>query len=130
MVLTVYRGKQNQSSKTKHLHLQIFEIRMISHCYISCSMRKHRFHICENKGTDHRYYNPFTSYIRNFKPPAIFCGGVARYMSRVMRKSTFCICKNKDADQLCGNPEADQRLCFRYTHSKTPLLSTSEISST
>ena len=36
-------------------------------------------------------------------------------MSRVMRKPTFCIWENKDADQLRGNPEADQRLCFRYT---------------
>ena len=35
-------------------------------------------------------------------------------MSRVMRKPTICICENKDADQLCGNREADQRLCFRY----------------
>ena len=32
-----------------------------------------------------------------------------------MRKPAFCICENKDADQLRGNPEADQRLCFRYT---------------
>ena len=31
-----------------------------------------------------------------------------------MRKPAFCICENKDADQLRGNPEADQRLCFRY----------------
>ena len=29
-----------------------------------------------------------------------------------MRKPAFCICENKDADQLCGNHEADQRLCF------------------
>ena len=32
------------------------------------------------------------------------------------------ICENKDADQLRGNHEADQRLCFRYTDSTTPLL--------
>ena len=44
-----------------------------------------------------------------------------------MRKPTFCICKNKGADQLCGNREADQRLCFRYTDSAIPLLSKSEI---
>ena len=31
-----------------------------------------------------------------------------------MGKTAFCICENKDADQLCGNNEADQRLCFRY----------------
>ena len=37
------------------------------------------------------------------------------YMSLVMRKPAFCICENKDAEQLCGNREADQRLCFRYT---------------
>ena len=30
------------------------------------------------------------------------------------KKTAFCICKNKDADQLCGNPEADQRICFCY----------------
>ena len=50
-------------------------------------------------------------------------------MSRVVRKPAFCICENKDADQLRGNREADQRLCFRYTDSTIPLLSTSEISS-
>ena len=44
-----------------------------------------------------------------------------------MRKPAFCICENKDADQLRGNREADQRLCFRYTDSTTPLLSESEI---
>ena len=31
-----------------------------------------------------------------------------------MRKPGFCICENKEADQLCGNREADHRLCFRY----------------
>ena len=46
-----------------------------------------------------------------------------------MRKPTFCIHENKDADQLRGNREADQRLCFRYIDSATPLLSKSEISS-
>ena len=39
-----------------------------------------------------------------------------------MKKTDFCICENKDADQLRGNHEADQRLCFRYTDSTTPLL--------
>ena len=34
----------------------------------------------------------------------------------------FFICENKDADQLRGNCEADQRLCFRYMDSTTPLL--------
>ena len=48
-------------------------------------------------------------------------------MSRDMRKPDFCICENKDADQLRGNREADQRLCFRYTDSTTPLLPKSEI---
>ena len=47
-----------------------------------------------------------------------------------MRKPAFCICENKDADQLRGNREADQRLCFRYTDSKSLLLAKSEISST
>ena len=46
-----------------------------------------------------------------------------------MGKLTICICENKDADQLRGNPEADQRLCFRYTDSRLPLLLKSEISS-
>ena len=46
-----------------------------------------------------------------------------------MRKPFFCICENKDADQLCGNREADQRLCFSYIDSAIPLLSKSEISS-
>ena len=39
-------------------------------------------------------------------------------MSLVMRKPAFCICENKDA----GNCAADQRLCFRYTDSRIPLL--------
>ena len=43
-----------------------------------------------------------------------------------MRKLAFCICENKDADQLRGNREADQRLCFRYTDSTSPLLPKSE----
>ena len=51
------------------------------------------------------------------------------YMSHLMRKPTICICENKGADQLCGNREADQRLCFRYTDSTMPLLSKSKISS-
>ena len=46
-----------------------------------------------------------------------------------MRKPAFCICENKDADQLRSNCAADQRLCFRYTDSKIPLLPKSEISS-
>ena len=46
-----------------------------------------------------------------------------------MRKPAFCICENKDADQPRGNREADQRLCFRYTYSTTPLLHIYEISS-
>ena len=50
-------------------------------------------------------------------------------MSRLMRKPAFCICENNDADQICGNREADQRLCFRYTNSTTPLLPKSKISS-
>ena len=39
------------------------------------------------------------------------------------------LCENKDTDQLCGNREADQRLCFRYTDSTIPLLPQSETSS-
>ena len=46
-----------------------------------------------------------------------------------MGKPTICICENKGADQLRSNCEADQRLCFRYTDSKLPLLSKSKISS-
>ena len=46
-----------------------------------------------------------------------------------MRKPAFCICENKDTDQLCGNPEADQHLCLRYTDSTIPLLPKYEISS-
>ena len=48
-------------------------------------------------------------------------------MSHVMRKPFFeYICENKDADQLRSNPDADQRLCFRYTDSTIPLLAKSE----
>ena len=50
-------------------------------------------------------------------------------MNRDVRKPDFCICENKDTEQLRGNREADQRLCFRYTDSTTPLLPKSEISS-
>ena len=46
-----------------------------------------------------------------------------------MRKLDFSLCKNKGADQLRSNCEPDQRLCFRYTDSTTPLLLKSEISS-
>ena len=46
-----------------------------------------------------------------------------------MGKPTICIGENKDADQLRGNLEADQRLCFRYSDSRIPLLLKSEISS-
>ena len=51
------------------------------------------------------------------------------YLSRIVRKPDFRICENKDADQLCGNREADQRLCFPYIDSTIPLLPTYEISS-
>ena len=45
------------------------------------------------------------------------------HVSHLMRKPTICICENKDTDQLCGNREADQRLCFRYTDSTvSPLI--------
>ena len=54
--------------------------------------------------------------------------GNCKQMSRLMGKPTICICENKGADQLCGNREADQRLCFRYTDSTIPLLLKSEIS--
>ena len=45
-----------------------------------------------------------------------------KQMSLVMSKPAFCICENKGADQLCGNRTTDQRLCFCYTDSTTPLL--------
>ena len=44
-----------------------------------------------------------------------------------MRKPAFCMCENKDADQLRSNREADQRFCFRYTDSTSPLLPIYEI---
>ena len=47
-------------------------------------------------------------------------------LSRVVRKPDFCLCENKAADQLRSNCEADQRLCFRYTNSTSPLLSKSK----
>ena len=42
-------------------------------------------------------------------------------MSNVMKKTPFCVCENKGADQLHGNCTADQRLCFGYIDSATPL---------
>ena len=59
----------------------------------------------------------------------LFLNDLSGNIGNVMRKPDFCIYENKDADQLRGNPEADQRLCFRYTDSTIPLLSESEISS-
>ena len=56
------------------------------------------------------------------------CTFERHYMSHRMGKPTICIGENKDADQLRGNREADQRLCFRYKDSTTPLLLKSEIS--
>ena len=37
--------------------------------------------------------------------------------------------QNKDADQLCGNREADERLCFRCLDSTIPLLPKYKMSS-
>ena len=62
-------------------------------------------------------------------PHRLFRIRLTQKMSRDVRKPDFCICENKDADQLRGDREADQRLCFRYKDSTTPLLSKSEISS-
>ena len=56
------------------------------------------------------------------------CAFSLKHMSRVVRRPAFCIRENKDADQLCGNREADQRLCFHYIDSTIPLLSKSDIS--
>ena len=75
--------------------------------------------------------NPSSSnrHIRTTK----FCDYIVpgRYMSLVKRKPAVCIIyfKNKDADQLRGNRKADQRLCFRYTDRRIPLLPKYEISS-
>ena len=46
-----------------------------------------------------------------------------------MGKQTICIGENKGADQFRGNREADQRLCFRHTDSRIPLLLEYKISS-
>ena len=45
------------------------------------------------------------------------------------KKTNILHMRKQDADQLCGNREADQRLCFHYIDSTIPLLSKSEISS-
>ena len=47
------------------------------------------------------------------------------HLSHHMRKPMICIGENKSTDQL----RADQRLCFRYTDSRIPLLLKSKISS-
>ena len=52
-----------------------------------------------------------------------------RNLSCPVGKPTICIGENKGADQLCGNREADQRLCFRYTDSTFYRLFKTEISS-
>ena len=38
-------------------------------------------------------------------------------MIRCKRKPIIYTCENKGADQFCGNREAGQRRCFRYTDS-------------
>ena len=38
-----------------------------------------------------------------------------------MRKHAFCILENKGAYQLSGYRAADQRLCFHYVDSTSPL---------
>ena len=57
------------------------------------------------------------------------CQKYNTYEPRHEKTNDLHICENKDADQLRGDREADQRLCFRYTDRKIPLLSKSEISS-
>ena len=39
-----------------------------------------------------------------------------------MRKADFFICESKGADQRRSICAADQRLCFRYIYSTTPLI--------
>ena len=58
-----------------------------------------------------------------------WCVSKLNILSPRMRKTTICVCENKDADQLCSNCTADQRLCFRNTDSKIPLLRVSKVSS-
>ena len=48
--------------------------------------------------------------------------------NRAMRKTAFCIYENKTANQLRNACAADQRHCFRFIDSTTPLLPKSEIS--
>ena len=43
-----------------------------------------------------------------------------------MRKHAFSLSENKGAFQLCGQPAADQRLCFRYIDSIISLLPNSK----
>ena len=38
-----------------------------------------------------------------------------------MRKHAFCILENKVTDQLSGYRAADQRLCFHFVDSTSPL---------
>ena len=49
--------------------------------------------------------------------------------SHRMGKPTICTGESKGADQLGGNREDDQRLCFRCTDSRIPLLVKYKISS-
>ena len=44
-------------------------------------------------------------------------------------KTNILHVRKKDTDQLRGYLEANQRLCFRYIDSASPLLSKPEISS-
>ena len=82
---------------------------------------------CEPSNATYLYI-VFSRFFKSF----LFCIDVvafcdSEYMSRVVRKPAFCRYENKDADQLRGDPEADQRLCFRFIDSTIPLVPTESI---
>ena len=54
---------------------------------------------------------------------------VRHNLGHVMRKADFAYAKTKTKNQLRSNCAADQRLCFHYIDSTTPLLPKYKISS-
>ena len=98
----------------------------------------HHTHTHKNSGSTYMYYSlPFPgkprSCLRRMQRPYCISQVWKSRWSRLdsflkyefHMKTTFCMCENKVADQLCGNREADQRLCFCYTDNTFPLLSKS-----
>ena len=98
---SVHEGMNNISNVKVHLRIPQWKCLQMSRV-----MRKPTFCICENKDADqlrgnrevdqrllfslHRWYNPSTFHIRNFKPLAIFCERTAWFVSDQIGNQNVC----------------------------------------